>query len=92
MFQTAELGQTVSKSEFKEREETPHKRWKLCDEDWRNREHWDEYSIASHKMIEKTSVKNSPSILVENENKLYGRIKALNTVGDALEKHSIQTN
>jgi len=80
----------ISKDEqlqrFKAREETPYKRWKLCDEDWRNRERWDDYALAAHEMIQQTSVKNSPWVLVENENKQYGRIKVLNAVCDALEK------
>jgi len=71
---------------FKAREETPHKRWKLCEEDWRNRERWDEYSLAAHEMIQQTSVKNSPWILVENQNKAYGRIKVLRAICDALEQ------
>ena len=80
----------ISKEEqlrrFKEREETPHKRWKLVEEDWRNRERWDEYAFAAHKMIQRTSVQKSPWILVENENKRYGRLKVLKAVCDALEK------
>ncbi|MGR5997388.1 hypothetical protein ACT7DF_17315 [Bacillus cereus] len=28
---------------FKDREKNPLKRWKITDEDWRNREKWDEY-------------------------------------------------
>ena len=36
---------------FKEREKTPHKRWKLTDEDWRNREKWDRYEAAVNDMI-----------------------------------------
>jgi polyphosphate kinase 2 (PPK2 family) len=71
---------------FKAREETPHKSWKMCDEDWRNRDRWDEYSLAAHEMIQQTSVQNSPWILVENQNKAYGRIKVLKTLCDALEK------
>jgi polyphosphate:AMP phosphotransferase len=80
----------ISKDEqlarFKAREVTPHKRWKLCDEDWRNRERWDDYALAAHEMIQQTSVQKSPWILVENESKLYGRIKVLNAVCDALER------
>ena len=72
-------------SRFKAREETPYKRWKLGDEDWRNRERWDDYLLAAHEMIQQTSVKNSPWILVENENKAFGRIKVLSAVCDALE-------
>jgi polyphosphate:AMP phosphotransferase len=80
----------ISKDEqlrrFKAREVTPHKRWKLCDEDWRNREKWDEYALAVHEMIQQTSVMNSPWMLVENENKPYGRIKVMKSVCGALEK------
>ena len=79
----------ISKEEqlerFKSREDTPHKQWKLQDEDWRNRERWDDYAIAAHEMIQQTSVSRSPWVLVENDNKHYGRIKVLNTVCDALE-------
>lgn len=80
----------ISKDEqlrrFKAREETPYKRWKLSDEDWRNRERWDDYAMAAHEMIQQTSVMRSPWILVEGENKSYGRIKIMNAVCDALEK------
>jgi polyphosphate:AMP phosphotransferase len=80
----------ISKDEqlarFKSREKTPHKQWKLCDEDWRNRERWNDYALAAHEMIQQTSVQNSPWILVENENKPYGRVKVLEAICDALEK------
>ena len=80
----------ISKDEqllrFKAREEIPYKRWKLSDEDWRNRERWDDYALAAHEMIQQTSVMNSPWVLVEAENKPYARIKVLNAVCDALEK------
>ncbi len=80
----------ISKEEqllrFKSREETPHKRWKLVEEDWRNRERWDEYAAAVHIMIQQTSVQQAPWVLVENESKRYGRIKVMNSVCDALEK------
>ena len=40
----------ISKDEqyqrFKAREETPFKRFKITDEDWRNREKWDQYEEA----------------------------------------------
>lgn len=31
---------------FNERQENPEKRWKITDEDWRNREKWDAYETA----------------------------------------------
>ncbi len=65
---------------------SPNQRWKLYDEDWRNRERGDEYAFAVHKMIQQTLVRKSPWVLVENENKRYGWIKVLKTLCNALEK------
>ena len=31
---------------FEAREETPHKQWKITDEDWRNREKWEQYEVG----------------------------------------------
>ncbi len=34
---------------------TPYKRWKLTDEDWRNREKWERLRAAVNDMVERTS-------------------------------------
>jgi len=70
---------------FKMRQETPHKRWKLTDEDWRNHEKSAEYNIAAHEMIQQTSKSGAPWVLVECNDKFYGRIKIMNTVCEHLE-------
>ena len=78
----------ISKDEqlrrFQEREHTPYKRWKLTDEDWRNRERWEAYDSAVHDMVERTSTKLAPWVLVEANDKYYARVKALKSVCDAL--------
>lgn len=71
---------------FTDRQNTPSKRWKLTDEDWRNREKWDRYEEAVNEMLEKTSTKAAPWVLVEGNSKYYARVKVLETVVDALEK------
>jgi AMP-polyphosphate phosphotransferase len=70
---------------FKERQETPYKRWKLTAEDWRNRERWDDYQLAVHEMVERTSTHTAPWTLVEGNNKRFARIKVLKTVCERLE-------
>ena len=49
----------ISKDEqyrrFKERESIAYKKWKLTDEDWRNRAKWDDYETAVNEMVERTS-------------------------------------
>lgn len=71
---------------FKEREETPEKRWKITDEDWRNREKWDQYEVAVDEMLAKTSTKFAPWHIIESNDKLYARVQAINIVIDAIEQ------
>ena len=71
---------------FKERMENPEKQWKITDEDWRNREKWDQYEQAVDEMLVHTSTTYAPWIIVEGNNKYYARIKVLQSVIDAIEK------
>ena len=71
---------------FKAREVTGYKRYKITDEDWRNREKWNEYTDAVCDMIERTGTATAPWVLVEANNKLYARIKVLKTVCRQIEK------
>ena len=71
---------------FKERENTPSKQWKITDEDWRNREKWDEYEKAVDRMIKLTSTDFAPWTVIEGNDKKYARIKALKTICDRLEE------
>ena len=71
---------------FEDRRDTPEKRWKITDEDWRNRQKWDQYEVAVDEMIEKTSTSYAPWHILESVDKKYARIKALQIVVDALEK------
>ncbi len=71
---------------FTERQNTPEKQWKITDEDWRNREKWDQYEVAVDEMLQKTSTTYAPWHILESVDKKYARIKALKIVIDALEK------
>ncbi len=70
---------------FKKREETPFKRYKITEEDWRNREKWDQYVDAVDDMVDRTSTDNAPWTLVEANDKRFARVKVLRTLNDALE-------
>ncbi len=70
---------------FKERENTPHKRFKITEEDWRNREKWDEYGNAVADMVDRTSTEIAPWTLVEANDKRFARVKVLRTLNEALE-------
>ena len=81
----------ISKDEqlrrFRAREQAAYKRWKLTDEDWRNRKQWAAYVVAANDMIERTSTRQAPWTLVEANDKYFARLKVLETVCDQLETH-----
>lgn len=71
---------------FNERQNTPEKQWKITEEDWRNRDKWDQYETAVNEMIAKTSTTYAPWHILESVDKKYARIKALKIVIEELEK------
>jgi polyphosphate:AMP phosphotransferase len=80
----------ISKSQqlrrFEDREHTPYKRFKITEEDWRNRKKWSAYERAVCDMIDRTSTEIAPWTLVPAEDKHYARIQVLETVCDAIER------
>jgi polyphosphate kinase 2 (PPK2 family) len=70
---------------FDARKNDPLKRWKLTDEDWRNREKRKDYEDAVVEMIEHTDTSFAPWTVVEAEDKRYGRVKVVETVCARLE-------
>ena len=71
---------------FTERQNNPEKQWKITDEDWRNREKWDQYEMAVDEMLKKTSTTYAPWHILESVDKKYARIKALKIIIKELEK------
>lgn len=65
---------------FEERKITPHKRWKLTDEDWRNRAKWSQYEQAVNDMIQRTNTHLAPWSIVPANCKYTARIHVLETV------------
>ncbi len=70
---------------FEAREGTDHKKWKINEEDWRNREKWDQYKEAVDEMLYRTSTQHAPWTIIAAESKLHARIQALQTVVETLE-------
>jgi polyphosphate:AMP phosphotransferase len=79
----------ISKEEqlkrFKEREQISFKQFKITDEDWRNREKWEDYETAICDMVERTSTTEAPWTLVEANDKRFARIKILKTCCERIE-------
>jgi len=80
---------TITKDEqlqrFEERQKIGFKRFKITDEDWRNREKWEQYEQAVCDMVDRTSTLHAPWTLVEANDKNFARIKVLRTLCDRIE-------
>ena len=85
----------ISKDEqlrrFNARKTDPYRNYKLTDEDWRNRNKWDSYERAVNDALERTSTTYAPWTIVESNDKLFGRIKVLQTVVDTLSAAAAAT-
>ncbi len=80
-----QISQEEQLKRFKEREKIEFKRFKITEEDWRNREKWDAYQQAICDMVDRTSTGTAPWTLVEANDKGYARVKILRTICERLE-------
>jgi polyphosphate kinase 2 (PPK2 family) len=71
---------------FEERQRDPVKRWKLSDDDWKNRAKRPLYLSAVEEMLERTDHDRAPWCLIEAESKRYARVKVIETVNARIER------
>jgi len=71
---------------FESREQDPLRRWKLTDDDWRNRRKRKAYEKAVEDMLDRTDHAAAPWTLVEAENKRWARVKVVEAVVAAIEQ------
>ncbi|HET6788356.1 MAG TPA: polyphosphate:AMP phosphotransferase, partial [Aquabacterium sp.] len=80
-----QISQAEQLRRFKERTEIAFKRFKLTEEDWRNRDKWDAYQQAVCDMVDRTSTGTAPWTLVEANDKRHARVKIMRTLCERLE-------
>jgi polyphosphate kinase 2 (PPK2 family) len=71
---------------FERRERDPLKRWKITDEDWRNREKRPQYIEAVEEMLVRTDTIEAPWTLVEGDSKRFARVKVMESVIEQVER------
>jgi polyphosphate kinase 2 (PPK2 family) len=71
---------------FQEREQIPYKQHKITEEDWRNRDKWDDYERAVNEMVVRTSTESAPWILVAGNDKRFARVEVIKNVCLRLDK------
>ena len=79
------IDQQTQLERFQEREKTSFKRFKITEDDWRNRDKWTHYIDAVNDMVDRTSTEIAPWTLIEANDKRFARVKVLRTINEALE-------
>jgi polyphosphate kinase 2 (PPK2 family) len=64
---------------FQTRQALPYKQYKITDDDYRNRDKWHDYELATHDMVAHTSTEYAPWHLVPSKDKRWARIDVLKT-------------
>ena len=71
---------------FRAREDTPYKRHKITEEDYRNRERWDDYVQAVDQMVVRTSTQDAPWHIISGNDKRNARLEVITHVVEGLER------
>ena len=71
---------------FEKRQDDPLRRWKLTDEDWRNRDKLDLYNDAVEDMFKRTDHDLAPWHLVSGEQKRWARVQVIETLIERIEE------
>ena len=74
---------------FEKRLADPFKAWKMTDEDWRNRDRWDDYIEAAEAMFENTDTEHAPWTVIPAKQKRYARLAAIAAVVEAVRKAAV---
>jgi len=71
---------------FQAREQTPYKRHKITEEDYRNRERWEDYVQAVDQMVVRTSTQSTPWHIISGNDKRNARLEVITHVVQGLER------
>ncbi len=79
-----QISQEEQLARFEQREQISYKQHKITEEDWRNREKWEQYKLAVNEMVIRTSTEYAPWSLIAGNDKKFARIEVLKTVCERL--------
>ena len=71
---------------FQAREQTPYKQHKITEEDYRNREKWDEYVQAIDQMVLRTTTDSAQWHVIPANNKWFARVATLQAITEGLKR------
>jgi polyphosphate kinase 2 (PPK2 family) len=71
---------------FEKRQKDPLRRWKITEEDWRNRRRNGAYEKAAEELFERTDHSLAPWDIIPAEQKRFARVRALEITNERIEQ------
>lgn len=81
------ITKTEQEERLLERENNPQAGWKLNPNDWKERDHWDEYTEAYEDAIAKTSTKAAPWFVIPANSKWFRNLAVAEALVETLAPH-----
>ena len=79
------LSKEEQKQRLLEREKNPIKSWKLSVTDWKEREHWDDYTAAYEDALNRCSTKHAQWFIVPADKKWFRNLAVAEIMLETLE-------
>lgn len=84
----------ISKEEqlerFRVRLDDPARRWKISDNDYREREFWDDYVTAYEDMLEKCSTERAPWYVIPSNHKWFRNLAVSQIISETMQELGMQ--
>jgi polyphosphate kinase 2 (PPK2 family) len=75
---------------FEDRQNDPLRRWKITEEDWRNRDKSEQYRVDAEDMFERTDHDLAPWDVLPGEQKRLGRVLVVETAIERVEQGMVR--
>jgi polyphosphate kinase 2 len=70
---------------FDRRKNDPLRQWKLSEIDMQAQEHWNEFTVMKHRMLERTSTTAAPWTIIRSSSKPKARLNAMKVILNAVD-------
>ena len=80
------ISQEEQLARFQAREQTPYKQHKITEEDYRNREKWDDYVQAIDQMVLRTTTDGARWHVIPANSKYFARVSVLRAITEGLKR------
>jgi PPK2 family polyphosphate:nucleotide phosphotransferase len=80
------ISKDEQKKRFRERIEDPDKRWKISEDDFKERKYWDDYTVAYEDTLERCSTKESPWFIIPANKKWFRNLAVSHIIDETFRE------